>query len=77
MAEISARLVAQGLPADLPVLAIAAATTPRERRVLSTLADIATAVADAEPGVPLLFIIGRVVSLYAPLPGAALQVAHA
>jgi uroporphyrin-III C-methyltransferase len=51
---------------DTPVLAVASATTPRETRVLSDLSGIAAAVADAQPEAPVLFIIGRVVSLYEP-----------
>lgn len=64
--EIAGQLQAHGLPADCPVLAVASATTPRETRVLSTLAGIAAAVATAKPEIPMLFIIGRVVSLYEP-----------
>ena len=64
IAEISGKLIAHGLAAETPVLAVASATTPRETRVLSDLAGIAAAVADAQPEAPVLFIIGRVVSLY-------------
>lgn len=64
--EIAGNLMAHGLGADTPVLAVASATTPRETRVLSDLAGIAAAVADAQPEAPVLFIIGRVVSLYEP-----------
>lgn len=64
--EIAARLMAQGLAAACPVLAVASATTPRETRVLSTLESIAADMAGAAPDVPVLFIIGRVVSLYEP-----------
>lgn len=61
---IAAELVAHGLPGDLPVLAVASATTPRERRILSTLDAVAADVATADPAAPVLFLIGRVVSLY-------------
>ena len=67
IADISMRLLTHGLPADCPVLAVASATTPRETRVLSTLGGIAAEVTDAQPEVPVLFIIGRVVSLYEPV----------
>ena len=66
IAAIARQLMAHGLPADLPVLAVASATTPREMRVLSTLARIAADVSDARPEAPVLFIIGHVVSLYRP-----------
>lgn len=64
IAEIAAQLVAHGMPAELPVLAVASATTPRERRILSNLSGIAGAVDGAQPEAPVLFIIGHVVSLY-------------
>ncbi|MCL7464894.1 uroporphyrinogen-III C-methyltransferase [Phaeovulum sp. NW3] len=76
IAEIAAQLMAHGLPASLPVLAVASVTTPRETRILSTLSGIAADVAQAEPEAPVLFVIGRVVSLYddvALVPARAFQ----
>lgn len=72
--EISARLIAHGMPADIPVMAVSHATTRREDRRVSTLVRMAdTFAADPMPA-PVLFVIGRVVSLYAtsalPLPKA-------
>lgn len=64
IAEISRELTAHGLPADLPVLAVASATTPRERRLVSTLGRVPQDVADAGLTAPVLFIIGHVVTLY-------------
>lgn len=64
IAEISARLIAHGMPAAMPVLAIANATTPRERRLVSDLRRIAMDIAQARWSGPVLFVIGRVVSLY-------------
>ena len=79
MAEIAARLIAAGMPIDLPVLAIAHATTPRELRLPSTLARIAADLAAAPMEAPVLFMIGRVAGLYAtaglPLP-RDLRAAH-
>ena len=63
IAEISAQLMVHGLPADLPVMAVSAATTPRETRILSTLVRIPEDVARADPAAPVLFVIGHVVSL--------------
>lgn len=71
IAEIAGHLMAHGLAADTPVLAVASATTPRETRVLSDLAGIAAAMAEAEPEAPVLFIIGRVVTLFEPAVLAA------
>ncbi len=64
MAEISTRLIAQGMPADLPVLAVSAATTPRETRLVSRLDSIARDAAGADIAAPVLFVIGRVVELH-------------
>lgn len=61
--QIAERLIAHGMPADLPVLAIAGATTPREDRRVSTLSGICNLLASAPLDGPTLFIIGRVVSL--------------
>ena len=80
MAEIAARLIAHGLPIDLPVLAVAHATTPREQRRLSTLARVAADMAVAPMEAPVLFIVGRTAGLYItaalprPAQGPALRV---
>jgi len=66
MAAIAAELMARGVPPDLPALAVASATTPRERRVVGRLATIAGDAAGL--AAPVLFILGEVVSLY---PGHA------
>jgi uroporphyrin-III C-methyltransferase len=62
--EIATRLLANGLPPDLPVLAMASVTTPRERRLVSCLDAIAGDIAEAGMEAPVLFVIGHVVSLY-------------
>ncbi len=62
--EISAKLRQHGLPDTLPVMAIASATTPREKRLVSTLDMIEQDVAKADLKAPVLFVIGHVVSLY-------------
>lgn len=68
--EICSRLVEHGLCMNTPVLMVASATTPREKRTLSTLARIADDAAGHTPDTPALFIIGSVVSLYAAGPSA-------
>ena len=79
MAEIAARLIAAGMPVDLPVLAVAHATTPREARMLSNLTQIGADLARAPMEAPVLFMIGRVAGLYdsaaLPLP-RELRAAH-
>lgn len=65
IAEISTRLISEGLAASTPVLAINNGTTPSERRIVSTLAAVTRDAVAAEFKGPVLFIIGHVVSLYA------------
>lgn len=69
--DIAAQLMRHGMPGDLGVMAISAATTPRETRLISTLAGIAGAVARADPEAPVLFVIGHVVELYEDVTLAA------
>jgi len=61
MARIAAELTARGLPASTPAMAVASATTPRERRVIAPLDQVADAAEELEA--PVLFVVGRVVSL--------------
>ncbi|MCB1370557.1 MAG: uroporphyrinogen-III C-methyltransferase [Rhodobacteraceae bacterium] len=68
VAEIAARLMAHGMPRDLPVLAVAEATTPHERRLVSRLDAIARDAREAGLAAPVLFVLGRVAALADPLP---------
>ncbi|VAW13896.1 Uroporphyrinogen-III methyltransferase [hydrothermal vent metagenome] len=61
--QIAARLIEHGLPAKMPVLAIANGTLPDERRCAATLAGIADAVAAEGLANPVSFIIGDVAGL--------------
>ncbi|RMF37219.1 MAG: uroporphyrinogen-III C-methyltransferase [Alphaproteobacteria bacterium] len=61
--QIALALLAEGMPADLPVLAVANATTPREARLLSRLDRIAREMRDWCADGPVLFVIGRVAGL--------------
>ena len=83
MGEIAARLIAHGMPADLPVLAESQASTPRERRLRADLGSIAVAVRDNPLPAPVLFLIGPVAALagdavlpLAAAPPAEHRVAH-
>jgi uroporphyrin-III C-methyltransferase len=60
------------MPADLPVMAINNGTTPDERRLVSRLDRVADAAAAEGFSGPVLFVIGRVVSLYEERPAALL-----
>jgi uroporphyrin-III C-methyltransferase len=70
IAEIALNLMRAGLPGNLPVLAVAHVTTPREARHLSRLDRIGIDMAERPMQAPVLFVLGHVVSLYAraPLP---------
>ncbi|MDH3264200.1 MAG: uroporphyrinogen-III C-methyltransferase [Paracoccaceae bacterium] len=63
--QIALRLIAEGMPAGLPVMAVANATTPREARLVSRLDRIALEMRDWPVEGPVLFFIGHVVSLHA------------
>lgn len=60
---ITEELVKAGLPADTPAAAIENGTTPRQRRVLGTLATLPARVVEAGLKPPSLIIVGKVVSL--------------
>ena len=62
--QIAVGLMTEGLSDQTPVLAVANATTHKERRLVSKLGSIAHDIRSAEMGAPVLFIIGQVVSLY-------------
>lgn len=61
--EIADNLMAHGMPADLPVLAVASATTPRERRLLGQLNGIAADLDAAGMQAPVLLMIGRTAAM--------------
>lgn len=62
--EIADGLMAHGLGAETPVLAVSQATTATERRLVSQLSTIAADAKSAKLKAPTLFMIGKVVSLY-------------
>ncbi len=70
--EIAGRLISHGMPGDLPVLAVCNGTTPAERRLVSRLDRVAGDAAAGNLSGPVLFVIGRVVSLYEERPAALL-----
>ena len=59
--EISARLIAAGLPPAMPAVAIEKGTTADQRVCEATLADLPATVTSAGLAAPVLVIIGRVV----------------
>lgn len=70
--QIAMGLMTENLPGSTPVLAVGKATTPDERRLVSRLDRVATDVRAAGLDAPTLFLIGKVVSLYAERPVAEL-----
>ena len=63
MAQIAVRLIAEGLAASTPVMAVCNGTQPNERHVIAGLGEISSAVADADLDGPVLFVVGQVASL--------------
>jgi uroporphyrin-III C-methyltransferase len=61
--KVAQALLAAGMPATTPAIAVENATLPNERRIRRTLADIAQAVAAAGVEGPTLTLIGAVVAL--------------
>ncbi len=63
LAETCAALIAAGRPADEPAALVMWATTPEERSVIGTLADLPTLAAAASMGPPATLIVGGVAAL--------------
>jgi len=63
--EIVGQLTRHGLPGDTPALAVCQGTTPREQRILTSLAALATTTRAATFAGPVLFVIGRVAAIAA------------
>jgi uroporphyrin-III C-methyltransferase len=61
--EIVRNLIAQGLPAVTPVLAVCQGTTPREQRICTRLEALPTVLHETALSGPVLFIIGRVAAI--------------
>jgi uroporphyrin-III C-methyltransferase/precorrin-2 dehydrogenase/sirohydrochlorin ferrochelatase/uroporphyrin-III C-methyltransferase len=61
--QICKELIRAGLPATTPAAAIHGGSTPRQRKVIATLADLAKAVEHAALDSPVTTIVGSVVEL--------------
>ena len=61
--KICAELIAHGQRADMPVALVSKGTTPEQKVVVGTLADIASKVSEHQIQAPTLTIIGEVVRL--------------
>lgn len=71
--QIAMRLVAEGLSDTTPVMAIANATTPREKRVFSQLGKVTLDVRNEGLKAPVLFVIGKVVTVCADWPADSFE----
>jgi uroporphyrin-III C-methyltransferase / precorrin-2 dehydrogenase / sirohydrochlorin ferrochelatase len=60
---ISERLIAHGLPADTPAALVENGTTDRQRRLISTIAELPALAVERRVESPALLMIGTVVSL--------------
>lgn len=63
--EIASQLIAHGLPADTPVIAVCQGTTSSEQRLCTSLAALPAAIRSTTFAGPVLFIIGRVAAIAA------------
>lgn len=63
LANICEQLIAHGQRANMPVALVSKGTTPDQKVIVGTLADIASKVEGSGIGAPTLTIIGEVVSL--------------
>jgi uroporphyrin-III C-methyltransferase len=69
---LSRQMLEAGWDPRTPAAVIMAATTPRQRQVTGSLADIAECAAETGLGPPSILVVGEVVSLSAPLMGGLL-----
>jgi uroporphyrin-III C-methyltransferase/precorrin-2 dehydrogenase/sirohydrochlorin ferrochelatase/uroporphyrin-III C-methyltransferase len=69
--EMSARLIAAGLPAATPCAAIANGTTAGRRICRTTLAELPQSLVEARLSSPVLLVIGRVAAMAELLAPAA------
>lgn len=67
LSEIASKLIEHGRSPETPAAAIQSATTPSQRVVVGTLADIASKVREAGLESPALTVVGEVVSLRSKL----------
>lgn len=63
IAEIASQLIRHGMASSLPVMAVSAATTPRQTQICSDLGHIAAVSRGFAPDAPVLFVVGHVVAL--------------
>ena len=63
LSQTCAALIAAGRPADEPAALVMWATTPEERSVIGTLADLPALAAAASMGPPATLIVGEVAAL--------------
>jgi uroporphyrin-III C-methyltransferase len=71
LSETCAALIDAGRPADEPAALITWATTPEERTVIGTLADLPSSAAAASMGPPATLVVGEV----AAIPAHAVELA--
>lgn len=67
VAAITRILREGGLPGDTPAAVIASATTPRQKVLVSTLAELPDALAASDLRTPALVVVGRIVAMRARL----------
>ena len=58
--QFVARAAAQGLDSSVPAVAVASATDSRQQQVFGTLSELPQRVADLDPDLPMIVVIGQV-----------------
>jgi len=71
--SLASKLIASGFPRDMPAVAVERGTTPRERRVFSTIGNLPAAVVAEKLRSPTLIIVGNTVALSPWWPWHALS----
>jgi uroporphyrin-III C-methyltransferase len=71
---IVGNLIAHGMPADLPVLAVSRGTTAHERRLKTVLHALPSRLREARLESPVLFIIGHVAGMASECVGEAEEI---
>lgn len=77
IAMIADRLIAHGMPAEMPVMAISNGTRSSERRAVMQLSAVARTMRQRHFEGPVLFVVGRVVRLAADQTRPAAETADA
>jgi uroporphyrin-III C-methyltransferase / precorrin-2 dehydrogenase / sirohydrochlorin ferrochelatase len=66
--EMLPKLLAAGLDAQTPAIAISGATRPGSRHIVATAGTLVTAIGELDPALPCLIMVGRAIGALSPTP---------